>query len=309
MPTTDVDQLVNQVARDLAAGGTGDLGGDVTGGTAAAMPSAPADQDAQRLFGGILSGIVQHVVPTVAQGILGMFQQRRRELGLAEQRDVERDFGDILNELLPKLIDAVPSIVNAISGQPAPRSTEEEAERFLPLLGALIPAVISAVPSIIGAFNRQRGVDAAPPPITDPEVGRFLGSLLSTIVPQVLQSAPSILGSIFGGRDVATSTEGLRVTVQGDLPKEVLDQINRAVQDAVRNEVATIDLLSDYTEDTNRGLFGTGLLSGVITGGIAYRPPGVLDVLAPEATTPIRHCDAMQRASRAANVDKSTFGR
>lgn len=208
----DVDRLVQGLAREMSqnlaatqqASTRRDAGPDLTG----TAPSAPADQDTQRLFGSILSGLVQHVVPKLAQGILGLLQQRRRELGLPEQRDVERDFGDILNALLPKLIDAVPTIVNAVTGRPAPRSTEEEAERFLPFLAAVLPAVISAVPSIIGAFNHQRGVDATPPPITDPDVAqRFLGPLLATVVPQLIQAAPSILATIFGSRrDITTRT-------------------------------------------------------------------------------------------------------
>jgi hypothetical protein len=271
------EQFVNKLDQNLAtvqqACGSRALGSAVTGGT----PSAPAGQDAQRFLGAILSGLVQHVVPAAAQGILGLLQQRRRELGLPEQRDVERDFESILTVLLPKLIDAVPSIVSAITGESAPRSTEEEAERFLPFLAAVVPAVISAVPSIINAINRQRGVAAPPPPITDPDVAqRFIGPLVASLVPQLLQSAPSILGSIFGNRrDTVTRTGGLRVTVQGDLTREVMDQINRAVQDAVRDEVATIDLLRDYREDTNRGLFSTDLFAGgLVTGGIVYRPPG-----------------------------------
>jgi hypothetical protein len=211
-PNDAVNRLVEEVARASASryqrgastggqssGGSRDPGEDMTGSTTA--------QDSQRFFGAILSGIVQHVVPSVAQGVLGLLQQRRRELGLPEQRDVERDFESILTAILPKLIDAVPAIVTAFAGQPAPRSTEEEAERFLPLLGALIPAVVSAVPSIISAFNRQRGIDAPPPPITDPDVAeRFLGPLLGLVVPQVLQHAPSILNSIFGPRREITGS-------------------------------------------------------------------------------------------------------
>jgi hypothetical protein len=205
MDDPDVKRLVDNLTRELSenlaavqqAGGTRALGSGVAGGT----PSAPTDQDAQRFFGAILSGLVQHVVPAAAQGILGLLQQRRRELGLPEQRDLDRDFESILTALLPKLIDAVPGIITAVSGQSAPRSTEEEAERFLPFLAAVVPAVISAVPSIINAFNRQRGVAATTPPISDPDVAqRFIGPLLSSFVPQLLQSAPSILGSLFGGR-------------------------------------------------------------------------------------------------------------
>ena len=83
------------------------------------------------------------MVPKVASGIFGLLQQRRRELGIPEQRDadaVERDFGSILGALLPKLLDAVPGIVTALQGKPAPRSVEEENERFLPFLAALVPA-------------------------------------------------------------------------------------------------------------------------------------------------------------------------
>jgi hypothetical protein len=214
MMDTDADtqRLIDAVVRNLVAAQTGagarDLGADV------GMPSAElpaADDEAQRFFGSVLNTFVSQVVPTVVPQILGMLQQRRRELGLPEQRDtasVERDLGSILGALLPKLVAAIPSVVDAISGRPAPRSADEENERFLPLLGALIPAVVSAVPSIIGAFNQQRGADATPPPYTDPDVAqRFLGPLLAVTVPALVQAAPSILGSIFGGgRAVAATT-------------------------------------------------------------------------------------------------------
>jgi hypothetical protein len=197
--------LINAVVQDLVAQQSGpasrDFGSDVGGAPTAGTP--PPNQDAQRLFGGILSGLVANVVPKIATGILGMLQQRRRELGIPEQRDAaatERDLQSILNSLLPKLIEAVPVIAGALAGKPAPRGAEEEGQRFLPILGALLPAVISAVPGIIGAFNRQRGADPTQPPISNPEVAeRFIGPLLGTLVPPLLQAAPSILQSIFGG--------------------------------------------------------------------------------------------------------------
>ncbi|MEE6177868.1 hypothetical protein [Mycobacterium sp. 050134] len=46
---------------------------------------------------------------------------------------------------------------------------------------------------------------------------------------------------------------GLRVVVDGDLPKEVLERISVAVQQAVRHEVANIDLLREYTECAPKG--------------------------------------------------------
>jgi hypothetical protein len=199
-------RFISAAVRDLVATQAGpatrDFGPDMASTSTAAAPSP--DQDSQRFFGGILGGIIANVVPKIATGILGMLQQRRRELGIPEQRDaasVERDLQSILASLLPKLLDAVPMIAGALSGKPAPRSTEEESQRFLPFLAAIIPAVISAVPGIIGAFNRQRGADATQPSISNPDVAeRFLGPLMQTLVPQLLQSAPSILESIFGGR-------------------------------------------------------------------------------------------------------------
>jgi hypothetical protein len=165
------------------------------------------------LFGGLLQSLISNVVPKLAGTVINMLRQRRRELGIPEQRDadaVERDFQAILNALLPKLLEAVPVIAGALSGRPAPRGPEEEAQRFLPFLAAVIPAVISAVPSIIGAFNQQRGADATPPSISNPEVAeRFIGPLMQTFVPQLLQAAPSIFASIFGGgRDVGAGRAG-----------------------------------------------------------------------------------------------------
>jgi hypothetical protein len=204
--------LIDAIARNLAAqttGGQRDIGPDAAG-TAAGQVSTATSEEQQRFFGSILQSIVTNVIPKVAPVVLGMLQQRRRDLGLPEQRNAEgvsRDFGSILGALLPKLLDAVPGIVSALQGRPAPRSVEEENERFLPFLAAVVPALISAAPSIIGMFNKQRGADGTPPSISDREVSeRFIGPLLSVAVPALLQAAPSILGSIFGGgRDVATN--------------------------------------------------------------------------------------------------------
>jgi hypothetical protein len=173
----------------------------------AQVASQPA-QDAERFFGGILQSLISTTVPQLATTVLGLLQQRRRELEIPDQRDaasVERDLQAILNAMLPQLIQAVPAIAGALSGRPAPRGAEEEGQRFLPFLAAVLPAVISAVPSIISAFNQQRGADTTPPSISDPDVAqRFIGPLLQTFVPQLLQAAPSILQTIFGGgsRDV-----------------------------------------------------------------------------------------------------------
>jgi len=216
--SSSMKDLVHTMARDLATAQSSatsrDPGSDVGTSTAA----VPSDQDTQR-FLGFLGPLIATTVPQIATGILGLLQQRRRELGIPEQRDAaaasverERDFQSILASLLPQIIAAVPNMVSALSGSSAPRSTEEEGQRFLPILAALLPAVISAVPGIIGAFNRQRGADAPQPSITNPDVAqRFLGPLLQTIVPQLLQSAPAILQSIFGGgRDL--SQGGSRAT-------------------------------------------------------------------------------------------------
>jgi H+/gluconate symporter-like permease len=180
----------------------------------AASPAAattPNDQEAERFFGGIVSSLVSFAVPKIASSVLSMFRQRRRELGIPEQRDAaseDRDLQSILNALLPPLLAAVPSVAAALSGKQSPRGAEEEGQRFLPFLAAIIPAVMSAVPNIIGAFNQQRGADPSPPSITNPDVAeRFLGPLLQTLVPQLVQSAPSILQSIFGGgRDLNTAS-------------------------------------------------------------------------------------------------------
>jgi H+/gluconate symporter-like permease len=186
---------------------TGDVSSEIVRAPTTGAPSAAAfsssNQDAQRLLSSILSTIGSVIVPKLATGIIGMLQQKRRELGLPEQRDaasMERDLQSVLSSLLPALVQAVPMIASSLSGQPAPRSPEEESQRFLPFLAAVVPALISAAPKIISAFNRQRGVESAEPSISSPEVAdRFIGPLLQTLVPQLLQSAPSILGSIFRG--------------------------------------------------------------------------------------------------------------
>jgi len=206
-------QLIDAVVQDLVTTQAGSASRDV--GTEMAQPSPgapPPDQDQQRFFGAIAGSLISAVVPKIATGILGMLQNRRRELGMPEQRDaasVERDLQSILNVLGPKLLESVPLIAAALSGKPAPRGPEEENQRFLPFLAAVLPAVISAVPGIISSFNRQRGADATQPSLSDPDVAeRFLGPLMQTLVPQLVQAAPSILGSIFGGgRDVSAPAQ------------------------------------------------------------------------------------------------------
>ncbi len=207
----DTRRLIDAVVRDLVPAQTSasrDFGQDVAGSAPADTPPA---QDAQRLFDGILQSVIRYALPRLTTSVLGMLQQRRRELQIPDQRDaasVERDLQAILNAVLPQIVQAVPVIAGALSGRPAPRGAEEEGQRFLPFLAALLPAVISAVPSIISVFNQQRGADATPPSISDPDVSqRFIGPLLQTFVPQLLQAAPSILQAIFGGgsRDVGAA--------------------------------------------------------------------------------------------------------
>jgi hypothetical protein len=197
--------LLNKMVRDFVATQAGpasrDPGVDIASPSTAAALSP--DQDAQRFLGGILGPLIANVGPKILTGILGMLQKRRRELGMPEQRDaasLERDLQSILATLLPKLVEAVTTSAVALSGKPAPRSTEEADQRFLPILGAILPAVISCVPGWISAFNQQRGADATLPSISDPDVAeRFLGPLMQVLVPALVQSAPAMLQSIFGG--------------------------------------------------------------------------------------------------------------
>lgn len=212
----DMQRLMDALVKDLVAAqavvGSGPDGGtrDVPAPVPPSVPSTSAadgQPEAERFFGGLVKVICTKVIPKVAPLVLDLLQNRRRELGLPEERDaasVERDLGAILNALFPKLLEAVPTIIAAVSGQPAPRGTEQENERFLPFLAALVPALISAVPTIINAFNGNRGVVTPEPSIADPAVvDRFIGPLLAGVLPQLLQAAPSILSSIFGGgRDI-----------------------------------------------------------------------------------------------------------
>jgi hypothetical protein len=61
---------------------------------------------------------------------------------------------------------------------------------------------------------------------------------------------------------------GLQVTVKGDLPEEVLSKISNAVQRAVRDEVAKIDLLRDYREGQPKDLATDKPVMGLV-----YIPP------------------------------------
>lgn len=69
---------------------------------------------------------------------------------------------------------------------------------------------------------------------------------------------------------------GLRVTVQGDLPDAVMKQIASAVRKTVLAEVATIDLLRDYrTVDLSgqREPASVASAQGGATDGIVVIPP------------------------------------
>lgn len=73
-----------------------------------------------------------------------------------------------------------------------------------------------------------------------------------------------------------TNQRGLEVTVNGDLPEQVLAQISSAVRRAVRDEVAKIDLLRDYREEELTGR-QEERLKGLTTHkpimGLIYIPP------------------------------------
>lgn len=195
-------------------GVTSDIARAPTTHTPSLAAFSSSNQDAQRLLIGVLSAIGSAIVPKLAMGVIGMLQQKRRELGLPEQRDaasMERDLQLVLSSLMPHLVKAVPMIVSSLNGKPAARGPEEESQRFLPFLAAVVPALISAAPKIISAFNRQRGVDSTEPSSSDPRVAElFIGPMLQTLVPQILQAAPAILGSIYGG--------GRRVVDYGQKP-------------------------------------------------------------------------------------------
>jgi hypothetical protein len=58
--------------------------------------------------------------------------------------------------------------------------------------------------------------------------------------------------------------DGLRVTVQGDLPTDVMERISNAVRRAVLNEVAELDLTRPLHEralnDAKDGIYASGVL-------------------------------------------------
>jgi hypothetical protein len=59
----------------------------------------------------------------------------------------------------------------------------------------------------------------------------------------------------------------LRVTVEGDLPDEVIQQISSAVQNAVRSEMAKIDLLKGFREEDFTGITGHDGPPGLVARG------------------------------------------
>jgi hypothetical protein len=202
--SSQLNRLFDELAREMASGvgaasgQSRDFGTDVAT-TANAGSQSQMDQEGQRIFGALIS----QFVPPIASGILGLFRQRRRDLGIPEQRDSnsdEQDLRMVLPPLLQNILSVIPGIVKELSGKPAPRGAEEEAQRFFPLLVPVLSAAISAAPGIIAAFNRQRGAEGSEPSVTDPEVAdRFIGPLLSKVVPTLLKSAGPILQSIFRG--------------------------------------------------------------------------------------------------------------
>jgi hypothetical protein len=59
----------------------------------------------------------------------------------------------------------------------------------------------------------------------------------------------------------------LRVTVEGDLPDEVIQQIGSAVQNAVRSEMAKIDLLKGFREKDFPSITGDDGPTGLVASG------------------------------------------
>jgi hypothetical protein len=69
-----------------------------------------------------------------------------------------------------------------------------------------------------------------------------------------------------------TADNGLQVTVTGNLPEDVLSRISAAVQQAVRDEVAKLDLLQDWTESAPIVTDSASVVHRPVMG-IIFKPP------------------------------------
>jgi hypothetical protein len=69
-----------------------------------------------------------------------------------------------------------------------------------------------------------------------------------------------------------TASNGLQVTVTGELPEDVLSRISAAVQKAVREEVAKLDLLRSWTE-SDPVIEDSAPLAHRPIMGIIFKPP------------------------------------
>jgi hypothetical protein len=110
--------------------------------------------------------------------------------------------------LLPAVVSAMPSIIQAIQGQNrdliTPSRDPEDVQRdFLSVLSAIVPQVLQSIPGIISTFSGSRDL-----PRNDEEVAtRWFGGLMSVFVPQLIQAVPPLVSAFAGGRrDLLPST-------------------------------------------------------------------------------------------------------
>ena len=131
---------------------------------------------------------------------------------MADQEEQQRFFGALLPTLLPTLMSAVPSILQAIQGRrralgmPAENDPEalqrgifDAISSFVSEATAVIEnpsAVLQQVVQDIASVVRDVGQDAAEEQVQQ----RFIFPLLASLIPVAVQAVPAIISAVSGRR-------------------------------------------------------------------------------------------------------------
>lgn len=219
-PHPDLEALARRLASaEIETGieATGELARpgivpDTPGSSAAPRSVPPIDADDPRLRADLITALVKAVGP-VGIALLNAVDSQQRDAGQAIERDIERrtrGLTAILGALLPRIVESLPDVVSALTGQGGvPQEAEDAYERWLvPLLTALAPSVLDAVPGIVQQMTGPRRVPPPPPgtagprgltvPITlaSPETGvRFGSAALGGLFSGLVQALPDVIGA------------------------------------------------------------------------------------------------------------------
>jgi hypothetical protein len=194
----------------------------ISGGRSINAADVVTDEEVgERFFGSFIpqlaSGLFHHL-----PGIIEVLRRRgSRDLPVATapvatvpglpgapQDEQQRFFGGLLQAILPVVVNAVPSVLQAIQGQRRNLGLPDETDAtvverdFSTVLSGLLGKVINVLPQVAETLFSQRDVD----PQNGEEVQqRFIFPLLATLIPAAAQAIPAIISAVSGQRDVDES--------------------------------------------------------------------------------------------------------